>query len=125
MQNDRYVNKTIQKTGISGVPAYIEHVFAIWEAITFAKQLKENLYIVWLELANAYGFVPYALIHVAMDFFWIPEGVQRILMCYDNNLRVRFTARKFTTEWQRLEVGIAKWMHDISHFICVSNGDVY
>lgn len=80
MQHNRYVNEAIQKARISRILAYIKHAFAIWKAFNCAKQLKKHLYILWLDLANAYGSVPHSLIQAAMDFFGIPE-VQHMLMC--------------------------------------------
>lgn len=67
--------KQSKRERLPGIPGCIEHVFSIWEAINFSKQPNKNLYIVWLDLANAYGSVPHALIQAAIDFFWIPEGV--------------------------------------------------
>lgn len=40
------------------------------------KQLNKLLYVVWLDIADGYGYVLYALIQAAMDLFWIPGGVQ-------------------------------------------------
>ena len=98
MQKNGFVNEDVQKAGIPGIPGCIEHAFAIWEAIENAKQCKENLSVVWLDLANAYGSVPHALIQAAMDFFWIPKKVQHMLMKYYNNFKMRFTTGTFTTE---------------------------
>ena len=101
------MNESVQKAGIPGIPGCIEHAFAIWESIQHAKKQKEDVAMVWLDLANAYGSVPHQMIHNAMDFFWIPEEVQRMLMAYYNNFKMRFTTSDYTTDWQSLEVGIA------------------
>ena len=42
-----------------------------------------------------------------MGHFWFPEPVQAMLMQYYDNFRMRFTTDGFTTDLQRLEVGIA------------------
>ncbi|KAL9974728.1 hypothetical protein ACROYT_G011807 [Oculina patagonica] len=42
-----------------------------------------------------------------MENFWFPEPVKAMLMQYYNNFQMRFTTDGFTTDWQRLEVGIA------------------
>ena len=106
-QKNGYIDESVQKAGIPGIPGCIEHAYAIWETIQEAKKRKEDLSVVWLDLANAYGSVPHALIQAAMEFFWIPKEVQEFLMKYYNNFKMRFTTGTFTTEWQRLEVGIA------------------
>ena len=85
----------------------MEHAYSIWEAIQNAKASEEDLTVVWLDLANAYGSVPHKLLLAAMEHFWIPKDVQDILQKYYDSFMMRFTTKTFTTEWARLEVGIA------------------
>ena len=85
----------------------MEHAFAIWDAIQKSKEEKGELSVVWLDLANAYGSVPHKLLKMAMEHFWIPEEIQKLMMKYYDNFMMRFTVGDFTTEWQRLEIGIA------------------
>ena len=61
-----YVNTSIQKVGVPGVPGCIEHSM-IWEAIQRAKRRRLSLYVVWLDLANAYGSVPQQLIWKTLE----------------------------------------------------------
>ena len=42
-----------------------------------------------------------------MEHFWFPQAIQDLLMDYYDNFVMRFSTGTFTTEWQRLEVGIA------------------
>ena len=107
LQCNGYVDESVQKAGIPGIPGCIEHAFTIWDAIQEAKKTKENLNVVWLDLANAYGSVPNELLMKAMDFFYIPDEVQYIMRIYYGNFQMRFSTDDFTTEWHRLEVGIA------------------
>ena len=62
---------------------------------------------VWLDLANAYGSVPHELLMKAMDFFYIPKKIKTVMKNYYDNFRMRFTTENFTTDWHRLEIGIA------------------
>ena len=41
-----------------------------------------------------------------MGYFLFPEPVQAMLMQYYDKFRIRFTTDGFTTDLQRLEVGI-------------------
>ena len=107
VQQNGYVDESVQKAGVPGIPGCVEHAYAIWDAIQKAKKDKEDLDVVWLDLANAYGSVPHKLLKMAMEHFWFPEAVQDLLMSYYDNFVMRFSTGKFTTEWQRLEVGIA------------------
>ena len=43
------------------------------EHIQEEKNRTENLSVMWLDLANAYGSVPHRLIGKAMENFWLPE----------------------------------------------------
>ncbi|KAI8516566.1 hypothetical protein Bbelb_051470 [Branchiostoma belcheri] len=78
----------------------------IWHTIQTAKKSRRNLSVVWLDLANAYGSVPHALIKFAMQFLWVPEKVTNYIMQYYDNFYMRFSTSEYTTGWQRLEVGI-------------------
>jgi hypothetical protein len=107
VQKNGYIDETVQKAEVPGIPGCVEHAFTIWEVIQMAKEEKEDLSVIWLDLANAYGSVPHKLLELAMEHFWIPEVIQRMMMEYYDNFVMRFTTGKFTTDWQRLEVGIA------------------
>ena len=71
------------------------------------KKNNESLNVVWLDLAKVYGSVPHELLIKATDFFYIPHGVQSITKEYCDNFRMRFSTEDLTTEWHRLEIGIA------------------
>ena len=60
--SNKYVDTSIQKGGVPVVPGCIEHSSMIWEAIQRAERRRLSLYVVWLDLANAYGSVPHQLI---------------------------------------------------------------
>ena len=107
LQNNGYIDESVQKAGIPGIPGCIEHASTIWEEIQEAKKNKKNLNVVWLDLANAYSSVPHVLLLKAMDFFHIPLEVQRIMKLYYDRFQMRFSTEDFTTEWHRLEIGIA------------------
>ena len=107
VQSNGYINETVQKAGVPGIPGCVEHAFTIWDAIQKSKEEKGDLSVVWLDLANAYGSVPHKLLKMAMEHFWIPEEIQKLMMKYYDNFMMRFTVGDFTTEWQRLEIGIA------------------
>ena len=102
-----YIDDSVQKVGLPGTPGCIERASMIWEAIQTAKKGKSHLVVVWLDLANAFGSISHKLIEYAMDLFWIPPEVIKIMMDYYNLFIMRFFTANFTTAWQRLEIGIA------------------
>ena len=106
LQRNGYINESVQKAGIPGIPGCVEHAATIWDTIQEAKKTKGDLNVVWLDLANAYGSVPHELLFKAMEFFYIPEKIKNVMRSYYNKFQMRFTTENFTTDWHRLEVGI-------------------
>ncbi len=101
-----FIDTSVQKAGIPGFPGCVEHSAMIWDTIQTAKSNKQDLSVIWLDLANAYGSVPHSLISYAMEFFHIPEKLRNFVMRYYHQFKMRFTTESFTTSWQNLEVGI-------------------
>ena len=97
---------SIQKAGVPGSPGCIKHMAMIWHTIQIAKWGKKDLLVLWLDLANAYGAIPHAIIIFAMEFFHMPERMQKIILKYYDGFKMRFTMGQFTTSYQALEVGI-------------------
>ena len=60
----------------------------------------------WLDLANAYGSIPHKLVEVTLCKHHIPDKFTDLICNYYNHVKLRFTVNGFTTNWQRLEVGI-------------------
>ena len=73
-----YIDTSVQKPGIPGSPGCIEHSAMIWHTIPSAKASKKDLSVIWLDLANAYGSVPHALIKFSLEFFHVPEKAEII-----------------------------------------------
>ena len=81
----------------------------LWGRIKTAKNNKSaELYIIWLDLENAYGSVRHQLLEKAMEFFWISEDIKNFISAYFNCTYVRFSNYKYSTNWQRLNIGIMK-----------------
>ena len=77
-----YIDMSVQKAGIPGFPGCVEHCAMIWHTIQEAKVSKDNLSVVWLDLANAYGSVPHKLVEFSLDFFHVPRKLKFFLMDY-------------------------------------------
>ena len=107
LMNNGYVDTSVQKGGVPGIPGCLEHASMIWEAIQRAKFNRLDLHVIWLDLANAYGSVPHSLLWKALEMHHVPDTVIDILKKYFSHFKMRFTTTSYTTAWTELEVGIA------------------
>lgn len=106
MLDNGYMDTSVQKVGIPGVSGCLEHTSIISEIIEDAKRNKGDLTVLWLDLINAYGTIPHKLVELTLKTYHIPERFQKLLQYYFDRFNMRFTCGDFTTDWQRLEVGI-------------------
>ena len=97
----------MQKGGIPNVSGCIEHTTAILsQLIKEAKKEKKNLVVTWLDIANAYGSIPHSVIHAALEAAHVPQKTRDLIASYYRDVKIRFTTKNFTTDWQKLEKGI-------------------
>lgn len=62
---------------------------------------------VWLDLENTYGSVPYQLISLALDFFHVLMFVKNIIESYYVDVKICSLLQDYTTDWQELGRGTA------------------
>ena len=101
-----YIDTSIQKGGVPAVSGCMEHTAILSQLIREAKAEKKDLVVVWLDIANAYGSIPHSLIQLALRRAHIPEEVCKLVESYYADMKIRFTTKDFTTDWQRVEKGI-------------------
>ena len=102
-----YLDMSVQKGGVPGVPGCLEHATMIWDAIQRAKADKKDLDVIWLDLANAYGSVPHEMIQLSLETYHVPPKIREMLKTYFDGFSMRFSTREYTTCWINLDVGIA------------------
>ena len=96
--NNKSVNTSIQKAGIPGFPGCIKHASMLWDRIKAARDNKSTeLHVIWLDFENAYGSVRHPLIEKALDFFWIPEYIRKLISGYYKCTYMRFSNAKYST----------------------------
>ena len=66
MLQNNYMDTTIQKAFVHGIPGCTEHQFKLATAIQEARKKHQSLTICWLDLANAYGSVHHQLIQFTL-----------------------------------------------------------
>ena len=103
---NKYIDTSIQKGGVPAISGCLEHTAILSQLIREAKSEKNDLVVVWLDIANAYGTIPHSLIQLALRRAHVPEEYCKLVESYYADMKIRFTTREFTTEWQRVEKGI-------------------
>lgn len=101
-----YIDTSVQKGGIPGVPGCLEHTGVVTQLLREAREGKGDLTVLWLDLANAYGSIPHKLVELALHRHHVPSKVSDLILDYYNNFRLRVTAGSGTSDWHRLEKGI-------------------
>ena len=89
LQENEYLDVSVQKGGIPGVPGCVEHATMIWDAIQRAKSEKRDLDVIWLDLANAYGSVPHKMIQLALEMHHVPKKIREMLKSYFDGFSMR------------------------------------
>uniref|UniRef100_A0A3B1K6T8 Reverse transcriptase domain-containing protein n=1 Tax=Astyanax mexicanus TaxID=7994 RepID=A0A3B1K6T8_ASTMX len=106
LKRNNLIDTSVQKAGIAGFSGCIEHNSMIWHQIQTARAEKKDLHVVFLDLANAFGSVPHALLWKAFNFFRVPEEISRLVKAYFEDIQFCFSVGECVTSWQRLEIGI-------------------
>ena len=79
-----------QKGFLPGINGIQEHTEVLTAAITRAKKLKEDLSICFLDLANAFGSLPHAVLCSLFDSLPVPDALKRILKDIYQSNRAEF-----------------------------------
>ena len=89
-----------------GVSGCLEHTAVLSQLIKEAKAEKKSLVITWLDIANAYRSLPHWLILSSLRRAHVPEEMCTLIAEYYSDVKIRFSTKEFTTEWQKVEKGI-------------------
>ncbi|XP_050957201.1 uncharacterized protein LOC127158092 [Labeo rohita] len=101
-----YIDTSVQKGGVPGVPGCLEHTGVVTQLIREARESRGDLATLWLDLTNAYGSIPHKLVEIALTRHHVPENITNLILDYYNNFLLRVTSGSSTSAWQRLEKGI-------------------
>ena len=105
MANGR-IDTSIQKGGVPGVAGCLEHTAVISQLIREAKAGKGDLVVTWLDIANAYGSLPHEVIMTALKSAHVPDQMCKLVESYYADVKIRFSTKDFTTDWQQVEKGL-------------------
>lgn len=74
MENS-YIDTSVQKGGIPGVSGCLSHHSRVFQLIREVRKGKGNLTILWLELANVYGFIPHNFVELVLQRHHVPTKI--------------------------------------------------
>ncbi|KAI4901999.1 hypothetical protein NFI96_003045 [Prochilodus magdalenae] len=103
---NKYIDTTVQKGGIPGVPGCLEHTGVVTLLIRQAREGNGDLSVLWLDLANAYGSIPHKLVEITLARHHIPHKIKDLVLNYYRNFRLGVMSGSITSSWHRLEKGI-------------------
>ena len=95
MVSNGYLNTTIQKAFVDGVPGCSDHHLKLLAMIDEARRKHKSISICWLDIANAYGSVHHDLMRFSLEHYHAPGHFTDII----TNLYSDFTGIVKTKEW--------------------------
>lgn len=81
VRENKYIDTSVQKGGIPGVPGCLEHTGVVLQLLREARENKGNLVVLWLDLANAYGSIPHRLLEKALQKHHVPQNIRSSSNC--------------------------------------------
>lgn len=91
-----YIDTTVPKGGIPGVPGCIEHTGVVTQLICEARESRGDLAVLWLDLANAYGSIPHKLVELSLSKYHVPEQVRNLILDYYDYFSLKVSSRTLT-----------------------------
>ena len=106
MLQNGYMNTTLQKAFVNGIPGCSEHHCKLAEVIRDASVKHRSLTVCWLDLANAYGSVPHGLIQFALSHYHAPSQFANTVSSLYSDLSATITSDKWATSFVPLQIGV-------------------
>lgn len=77
---NKYINTSVQKGEITGVPGCLEHPGVVTQLIREVQEGKDDLAVLWLDLANGYCSIPHKLVETALEWHHIPSNIKALIL---------------------------------------------
>ena len=95
-----------QKGFIPGVAGCMEqNELCLW-ALKLSKRFRQQICVVWIDLANAYGSVKHGLLQFMLNWYHVPKEIQELIFVYYENLRSKIFTEEFETDWFEVLIGV-------------------
>jgi hypothetical protein len=105
MVSNRYVNMSVQKAFLSGMPGCIEHVSRLEEALRVAHEEKRSICVLFTDLANAYGSMKHNHLQYAANWYHVPDEMQELMFNYYEHQFARVRTERFVSDWFQMAIG--------------------
>lgn len=116
-----YIDTSVQKGAVPGVPGYREHTGVVTQLILEAREGRGDLAALWLDLTNAYGSNPHKPVETALVRHHVPELIRKIITDYYSNFSASVLSSSQTFAWHRLECIITGCTISVSLFAPAMN----
>lgn len=104
--NSNYIETSVQKGGIPGVPGCLEHTCMVTQLIREARESGGDQAVLWLDSPNAYCSIPHKLVEVALEKYHVPQRVKHLILDNYDRFSLSVSSGQMTLGWHHLEVGI-------------------
>ena len=88
------------------IPGCWKHLSMVWHALKEAQDQKSNLAVIWLDIANAYGFIRHKLIVFALHRYGVSPQWIRLLETYYKGIFSKSFSQSAASSWHRHQWGI-------------------
>ena len=106
MMENRYLNTSVQKAFIDGVPGCTEHHLKLLSIISEAQRKHKSLSVCWLDLANAFGSVHHELIRFSLSHYHAPQVMVSTISNLYEDLTGVISSKAWTTNPIHLQIGV-------------------
>ena len=106
LTKNKYIDPTINKAAIPGVPGCLEHSFTLMEALQNAKRNKRQIAVTLTDIRNAYGSVKHNLIQFALAWYRVPDWFAETTFHYYESLIAFVVTDNWSTTPFRYGIGV-------------------
>ena len=106
LTDNKYIDTSLQKGFMEKMAGCIEHTEALTEILQNARKSGKPVTTSWLDLQNAYGSVPHNLIQYALEWYYVPDPIRKIVFNYYDESYIRVKTNNWTTTWIHCGIGV-------------------
>ena len=106
IRDNQFIDTSVQKGAIEGTPGCREHTQSVWNTLKDARQRKQSVSSIWLDIQNAYGSLPHKLIFFALERYGVPKHWSNLVKKYYEGLWSRSVSSTAPSSWHRHQRGI-------------------